>query len=58
MSINYEIYQGMGGVTALTHADGHLPIVEYLLERGADIEARGKVNYVIMTITRSYATWE
>ena len=29
---------------------GHLPVVEYLLERGADLEARDKVSHVIIDV--------
>ena len=28
--------------------NGHLPVVEYLLERGADIEAKNRVSGVII----------
>ena len=37
------------GTTALLRAarNGHLPVVEYLVERGADMEAKDAVNDVI-----------
>ena len=37
------------GDTPLTYAaiKGHLPVVEYLVERGADMEARDNVSDVI-----------
>ena len=37
------------GFTPLMHAamEGHLPVVEYLVEKGADMEAKNDVNDVI-----------
>ena len=39
------------GYTPLIHAarEGHLPIVEYLLERGADLNAQDNVNEQLNT---------
>ena len=44
MYINTQLYQFR--FTPLTYAawNGHLPMVEYLVERGADMEAKSEVS--------------
>ena len=39
------------GYTPLIYAAmfGHLPVVEYLLEKGADLEAKNNVSHVIIS---------
>ena len=52
-----EMYQR--GYTPLIFAAmyGHLPVVEYLLERGANMEAKDSVSDVIVGIMDSYTSY-
>ena len=52
-----EMYQY--GSTPLMSAarNGRLPVVEYLLERGADMEAKDSVSNVIVGIMGSYTSY-